>query len=59
LHTARTIRPRLPIREAQTLLLESEDSLVIIQDDASRQVIAIITLHDLLRAQLSFAEKKN
>jgi hypothetical protein len=59
LHRATVISPRRAIREAQTLLLESIDTMLVITDETSGQVIAVVTLHDLLRAQLAFAEKKH
>jgi CIC family chloride channel protein len=50
-------RARQTIREVQPLLLASEHSMVCIVDETER-VIALLTLHDLLRAQLAFVDKK-
>lgn len=50
-------RARHTIREVQPLLLASEHSMICIVDETER-VIALLTLHDLLRAQLAFVDKK-
>jgi CIC family chloride channel protein len=55
---AKVVAPRKPIREAQTLLMESEDSVLLVRDETSGKLIALLTLHDLLRAQEAFVEKK-
>jgi CIC family chloride channel protein len=58
LHPAKTVTPRKTIREAQLVLLDSEDSVIYVRDEASAKIMALITLHDLLRAQEAFVEKK-
>ncbi len=58
LHRAQFVTPRKPIREAQSLLLASDDSILLVRDETSGKLLALLTLHDLLRAQEAFAEKK-
>ena len=58
LHPAQIVPPRKVIREAQMLLLQSEDSILLVRDETSGQIIALLTLHDLLRAQEGFVAKK-
>jgi CIC family chloride channel protein len=57
-HGAKVVAPRKAIREAQALLIESEHSILLVRDETSGKLIALLTLHDLLRAQESFVEKK-
>lgn len=58
LSAAAAIAPNKTIRDAQTLLLESEHSMLAVREEGSGRMIALLTLHDLLRAQLAFAESK-
>jgi CIC family chloride channel protein len=50
--------PREPIRQAQNALLQTPSSMVLIRDGPSGPILGLVTLHDLLRAQLAFADKK-
>ncbi len=58
LHPAKTVTPRKTIRDAQLILLDTEDSILFVREETSDNIIALLTLHDLLRAQESFVEKK-
>jgi CIC family chloride channel protein len=44
------------IRELQTLLIESTALMVVLLDEPKGKVLGLITLHDLLRAEVSVAE---
>ncbi len=57
-HEPRVVPPRMVIREAQNILLQSEDSILLVRDEGAGGIIALLTLHDLLRAQEAFVEKK-
>ncbi|MFL6596057.1 MAG: chloride channel protein [Chthoniobacterales bacterium] len=50
-------RPSQSIRESQALLIQSITGTVAIADDASK-LLGIVTLHDLLRAQLAMSERE-
>ena len=45
------------IKEIQQLLIESTTGVVIVVDEGSENILGIITLHDLLRAQVALASK--
>jgi predicted transcriptional regulator len=52
-----TCRPGQSIRESQALLIQSTTGAIAVTDDANK-LLGIVTLHDLLRAQLGVAERK-
>ncbi len=52
------VRPWQVIREIQNLLIESEDGIVVVTDRENGNPIAVVTLHDLLRAQLAISERE-
>lgn len=52
-----TCRPGQSIRESQALLIQSTTGAIAITDDANK-LLGIVTLHDLLRAQLGVAERE-
>jgi CIC family chloride channel protein len=52
-----TCRPGQSIRESQALLIQSTTGTVAITDE-SNKLLGIVTLHDLLRAQLGVAERE-
>jgi CIC family chloride channel protein len=56
LEPAVTCRPNQSIGELQNLIIESSTLLVVVLDQASGRVLGLITLHDMLRAQASFAK---
>ena len=56
--TAFTVRPGQAIREVQHLLIESEDGIVVVTDRENGRPLAVVTLHDLLRAQLAVGERE-
>jgi CIC family chloride channel protein len=58
LHPPVMVDAKQPIREVQRALLQTPSSMVLIRDNSSGKLIALVTLHDLLRAQLAFADKK-
>ena len=51
-------RPGQSIRECQALLIESGCGMIIITDQAQGLPLAVVTLHDLLRAQTSISERE-
>lgn len=57
LQDARACRPSDSIRASQTTLLESPTNTLLLTDPASGKVLAIVTLHDILRAQVSISER--
>lgn len=57
LQPAREGRPADSIRDTQTALIESATGTVILTDHADGKLLAIVTLHDLLRAQVSVSER--
>ena len=44
------------VREVGTLLMDSTSGMVLIRDDPAGAIKAVVTLHDLLRAQAALAE---
>jgi CIC family chloride channel protein len=46
------------IRESQMRLIQSSTGTLIITDDSGNKLLGIVTLHDLLRAQMSVAERE-
>jgi CIC family chloride channel protein len=59
LEPALTCHPSDPIRESQTSLIESTTGTVVLTDKADGVVLAVVTLHDVLRAQLSMSERES
>ena len=53
-----TGRPGQTIREAQTLFIESASGTIALTDRVDGKILAVVTLHDLLRAQLSMSERE-
>ncbi len=54
---ARACRPSDSIRASQTFLVESPTNTLLLTDPTSGKVLAIVTLHDILRAQVSISER--
>lgn len=52
------ISPGETIRRAEHLLIESDTGMVIIIDKPESPPLAVLTLHDLLRAQLAVSERE-
>ncbi len=57
LQPARECRPSASIRESQSSLIESSTGTVVLTDATTGKVLAIVTLHDVLRAQVSISER--
>jgi CIC family chloride channel protein len=53
-----TCEPGQSIRESQTRLIQSSTGTVVITDDSGNKLLGIVTLHDLLRAQMGMAERE-
>lgn len=53
-----TARPSQTIRECQVLLIESTCGLIVITDTDHGHPLAVVTLHDLLRAQAAISERE-
>ncbi len=51
-------RPGNTIRNSQTRFIESKTGMLILTDDADNKVLGVVTLHDLLRAQLATGERE-
>jgi CIC family chloride channel protein len=48
--------PEARVREVQQLLLESPTGLVVVRDAGDGRVTGVVTLHDLLRAEMALGE---
>jgi chloride channel protein, CIC family len=48
--------PRQTIRQLQALLIESPTGMAVVCDAASEKPLGVVTLHDLLRAQINAAQ---
>jgi CBS domain-containing protein len=46
------------IRESQTRLIQSTTGTLAITDESETKLLGLVTLHDLLRAQLAVAERE-
>ncbi|WP_202797426.1 chloride channel protein [Chthoniobacter flavus] len=53
-----TARPSQTIRQCQVLLIESTCGLIVITDTEGGRPLAVVTLHDLLRAQAAISERE-
>ncbi len=56
LETAITCLPAQSIRELQSLLIDSTALMVVLLDEPGGKILGLITLHDLLRAEVAVAE---
>ncbi len=56
---AQCARPSQSIRECQSLLIESGCGMIVITDQQQGLPLAVVTLHDLLRAQTSISERED
>ncbi len=52
-----TCLPSQTIRELQMLLVESNQGLVVLLDRPGGSVLGMVTLHDLLRAEVSMGRE--
>jgi CIC family chloride channel protein len=53
-----TCRPSQSIRDVEMLLIESPVHVVVLQEHDNGKILGLLTLHDLLRAELAFAEQQ-
>lgn len=54
-----TVRPSQTVRECQVALIESVSGMIVVTDKAEDgTVLAVLTLHDLLRAQVAMGERE-
>jgi len=53
-----TCRPHQSIRESQAQLIQSATGTLVITDESESKLLGIMTLHDLVRAQLAVAERE-
>jgi CIC family chloride channel protein len=53
-----TCQPGQSIRESQARLIQSSTGTLAITDESGRKLLGIVTLHDLLRAQMAVAERE-
>jgi len=51
-------RPGDTIRQCQTLLIESPTETLVVSDAPDGKVLGIVTLHDLLRAQVAMSDRE-
>ncbi len=58
LEPATTCQPGQSIRDSQTKLIQSTTGTIAITNDSGRKLLGIVTLHDLLRAQMAVAERE-
>ncbi|MHA3772341.1 chloride channel protein [Verrucomicrobiota bacterium sgz303538] len=52
-----TALPGITVKESQRLLIESSTGMLVLTDKDSTGVLGIVTLHDLLRTQVSMSER--
>jgi CBS domain-containing protein len=55
LENATTCLPHQTVRKLQGLLVESPSNFVVLVDDDGGKILGVITLHDLLRAEVEKA----
>jgi CIC family chloride channel protein len=53
-----TAKPSQTVRECQALLIESNCGLIVITESSEGRPLAVVTLHDLLRAQASISDRE-
>ncbi|HSI15075.1 MAG TPA: chloride channel protein [Chthoniobacter sp.] len=53
-----TARPNQTVRQCQALLIESTCGFIVITDTDQGRPLAVVTLHDLLRAQAAISERE-
>ena len=54
-----TCRPGEIIREMQSRFIEASTGFVVLSENPSGQVLGVVTLHDVLRAQVAMSEREN
>jgi len=57
LHPATVCLREANIRKLQQLLIDSDTQFVVIMDRAEGQLVGLVTLHDLLRAQTEMTQR--
>ena len=57
LKVATICHPELPVREAQTRLIESQTGFLLVQTQPDQPLAGVLTLHDILRAQQAAVER--
>jgi CIC family chloride channel protein len=55
---APTCRPSQSIREVELLLIESQTHVVLLRDHDDGKIEGLLTLHDLLRAEVAYAQQQ-
>jgi CIC family chloride channel protein len=58
LETAATCRPADTIRDCQNLLIDSPTETLLLTDKPDGKILGIVTLHDVLRAQVAMADRE-
>ena len=58
METIPACRPGDTIRESQDILIESPTQTLVLNDKPDGKVLGIVTLHDVLRAQVSMSERE-
>jgi CIC family chloride channel protein len=53
-----TAKPSQTVRECQALLIGSACGLIVVTEPAEGRALAVVTLHDLLRAQAAISERE-
>jgi CIC family chloride channel protein len=51
-----TCRPNQTIRELQGMLIESTSLMVVVLDEPNGRILGLVTLHDVLRAEVNIAK---
>ena len=59
LEQAITCRPGEIIREIQNRFIEASAGFLILSDKPEGSILGVVTLHDILRAQVSMSEREN
>ncbi len=57
LDPARTCLPEESLRQAASTLVESGSGILIVKAESGPEILGVLTLHDLLRAQMAAAER--
>jgi len=54
-----TCRPGEIIREMQNRFIDASTGFIVVSDNPGGRILGVVTLHDVLRAQVSMSEREN
>jgi CIC family chloride channel protein len=58
LEPALTCLPGQSLRDSQSTLIESTTGMIVLSDKSTEKVLAVVTLHDVLRAQVMMSDRE-